>query len=441
MPVDDANLDYHLLEEFELADEDGDTRRIARILLVAAAREVVDAFVEAARRRRPAHRPASTCCRSPWCGPARPVASVRTAAETEAIVDIGADVVSVVVHTGGVPRYVRIDPGPRRRLDHPGRPGALRLDLGRRRAHQGVRRPARPRHASTSPSAEATTGPPTASTTRPSRSSPARPPPGRRDRHHARLLPRLRDRGATRGAAPSSTTSPGSCWPAPAPGSAGSATSSSTGSARRSSHLDVDRVRQGSRRSRLDPRGRGGPDGRRRAVRGSGPMSAPRRQPPAPGAADRQPALAVRVRPDGRAPPAAALPRRRGRAWSLLVGAAWFVQHMRVNDAEKLVAVEQAETARLSDETQSSTADQGLRRRRGRPGADRRHHDGARDLLLRGARRHPRREPVRHRRSQTISVTLAPRRPPRPPDRASGAACRRSARAPTRSRPRPWSAA
>jgi type IV pilus assembly protein PilM len=32
-------------------------------------------------------------------------------AETEAIVDIGADVVSVVVHTGGVPRFVRIVPG------------------------------------------------------------------------------------------------------------------------------------------------------------------------------------------------------------------------------------------------------------------------------------------------------------------------------------------
>jgi hypothetical protein len=40
---------------------------------------------------------------------------------------------------------------------------------------------------------------------------------------------------------------------------------------------------------------------------------------------------------------------------TVLVGAAWFVQHQRVNDAEKLVAVEQAETARLSDQAQELT--------------------------------------------------------------------------------------
>src|SRR3954451_6760406 len=47
--VDDANLDYHLLDELDLDDE-GETRRVARILLVAAARDMVDAFVEAAHQ-------------------------------------------------------------------------------------------------------------------------------------------------------------------------------------------------------------------------------------------------------------------------------------------------------------------------------------------------------------------------------------------------------
>ena len=36
-----------------------------------------------------------------------------------------------------------------------------------------------------------------------------------------------------------------------------------------------------------------------------------------------------------------------------LVGAGWFLQHQRVSDAEKLVAVEQAETNRLSAQTQT----------------------------------------------------------------------------------------
>ena len=70
--VDEANLDYHLLDELERRGEDGSTRRVARILLVAAAREVVDAFVARRAGRRPARRAASTCCRSRWCAPAAP---------------------------------------------------------------------------------------------------------------------------------------------------------------------------------------------------------------------------------------------------------------------------------------------------------------------------------------------------------------------------------
>ncbi|GAA2141961.1 type IV pilus assembly protein PilM [Nocardioides koreensis] len=111
MPVDDANLDYHLLEELELTEENQDPRRVARILLVAAAREVVDPFVEAARQAGLRTKGVDLL----------PFALVRARtpggldasgeAEAEAIVDIGADVTSVVVHAGGVPHYVRIIPG------------------------------------------------------------------------------------------------------------------------------------------------------------------------------------------------------------------------------------------------------------------------------------------------------------------------------------------
>ena len=109
MPVDDANLDYHLLEELELAEQNGDPRRVARILLVAAAREVVDPFVEAARRA--GLRTAGVDLLPFALVRARTPGGLDPAGEAEAIVDIGADVVSVVVHAGGVPRYVRIIPG------------------------------------------------------------------------------------------------------------------------------------------------------------------------------------------------------------------------------------------------------------------------------------------------------------------------------------------
>ncbi len=154
MPVDEANLDYHLLEELDVATDEGEEpRRVARDPAVAAAREMVDAFVRRRAARRPAPRPASTCCRSRWSAPGRPVAWT-PAGEVEAIVDIGADVVSVVVHAGGVPRYVRIIPGIGGDADHPrpsssattgpGRtpsaprsssacPGHARLDAGQQR--------------------------------------------------------------------------------------------------------------------------------------------------------------------------------------------------------------------------------------------------------------------------------------------------------------------
>ena len=85
-----------------------------------------------------------------------------------------------------------------------------------------------------------------------------------------------------------------------------------------------------------------------------------------------------------------------GVALVLLVGAGWFVQHQRVYDAQKLVAVEQAQTNRLSSQTKTLDHDQDVRHRRRRPGGDREHDDGPRDLLLQGPHGDPGGQPVRH---------------------------------------------
>jgi type IV pilus assembly protein PilM len=120
MPVDDANLDYHLLEELDVpaaevhgagvAGGDAASRRVARVLLVAAAREMVDAFVEAT------HRAGLRTVRVdlvPFAliNARGPEDTGADGAPAEAIVDIGADTVNVVVHESGQPRYVRMVPG------------------------------------------------------------------------------------------------------------------------------------------------------------------------------------------------------------------------------------------------------------------------------------------------------------------------------------------
>jgi type IV pilus assembly protein PilM len=108
-PVDQTNLDYHLLEELDVPGEkEGQTRRVARILLVAAAREVVDDFVEAM------HGAGLRAVRADLLAFALIRAACPDRAEdgpTEAIIDIGADTVVVIVHQGGRPRFVRMIPG------------------------------------------------------------------------------------------------------------------------------------------------------------------------------------------------------------------------------------------------------------------------------------------------------------------------------------------
>jgi len=108
MPVETANLDFHVLGEFDGQGEDGATRPLVRILLVAAARDMADGFVEAVRgaglRPVKADLVPFALIRATCPGGSEPDAA-------EAIIDVGADILNVVVHQGGQPRFVRIVPG------------------------------------------------------------------------------------------------------------------------------------------------------------------------------------------------------------------------------------------------------------------------------------------------------------------------------------------
>ena len=108
MPVDEVNLDYYLLEERTEKGEDGADRQVARVLLVAAVREMVDGFVSAAE---------AAGLRVVGVDLV-PFALVRASSPVgaeddvpEALVDVGADLLTVVVHRGGRPRSVRMISG------------------------------------------------------------------------------------------------------------------------------------------------------------------------------------------------------------------------------------------------------------------------------------------------------------------------------------------
>jgi len=109
MPVDDANLDFHLLEDLEVPGEGDQTRRVSRVLLVAAARDMVDGFVDAVHRA--GLRPASVDIVPFALVRAAHVKGSKPESAAQAILDIGFDTVKVVVHQSGQPRYVRMIPG------------------------------------------------------------------------------------------------------------------------------------------------------------------------------------------------------------------------------------------------------------------------------------------------------------------------------------------
>jgi type IV pilus assembly protein PilM len=106
MSVDEANLDFHVLEDIPAGPEEESERQL-RILLVAAASEMVATFVSALTEAEltPVKAELAPFALIRAASPA-PVADIEEGT-AEAIVDIGADTLSVVVHVGGQPRFVR----------------------------------------------------------------------------------------------------------------------------------------------------------------------------------------------------------------------------------------------------------------------------------------------------------------------------------------------
>lgn len=104
VPVDEANLDYYMLEEITTGDDQDAQSKVARVMLVAAGREMVDGFVRSVQAAglRPSRVDllpfALVRAVTPGKGAEQPL---------EAIIDIGAHTVVVVVHQGGHPRFVR----------------------------------------------------------------------------------------------------------------------------------------------------------------------------------------------------------------------------------------------------------------------------------------------------------------------------------------------
>ncbi len=103
MPVSEAILDFHPVEEF--TNEAGG--RMLRVLLVAAGREMVLGGLAAAEKA--GLRPVMVDLTS--FAVIRSLAQLDTLGldgDAEALVDIGARVTNIAVHQGGVPRFVRI---------------------------------------------------------------------------------------------------------------------------------------------------------------------------------------------------------------------------------------------------------------------------------------------------------------------------------------------
>ena len=104
MPVEDAELDFEIVEDFHT--DDGE--HLMRVLLVAAATDMVDSFLTAVSQA--GLEPVGVDL-TPFAVARAVSASVRGeegAPGAEAIVDVGAGVTNVVVHAGGEPRFVRI---------------------------------------------------------------------------------------------------------------------------------------------------------------------------------------------------------------------------------------------------------------------------------------------------------------------------------------------
>jgi type IV pilus assembly protein PilM len=107
IPVEEAVLDFHVLEEFER-----EGRRMIRILLVAAQKGMIQQIVHSAEvaKLRPVGLDLVPFAIVRSVGSIEGSGLAESGVGDEAIVDIGADITSICVHAWGVPRFVRILP-------------------------------------------------------------------------------------------------------------------------------------------------------------------------------------------------------------------------------------------------------------------------------------------------------------------------------------------
>jgi type IV pilus assembly protein PilM len=104
MPVENAILDFHAVEELEV-----DGRRMLRVLLVAAARDMVNTLLDAVTK---AGLTAAQIDLTPFAV-LRSLANVEhfgasAMSDAEALVDVGSKVTNIVIHQNGTPRFVRV---------------------------------------------------------------------------------------------------------------------------------------------------------------------------------------------------------------------------------------------------------------------------------------------------------------------------------------------
>jgi type IV pilus assembly protein PilM len=104
MAVEDAELDYFVVGEYTTEDQ----QRMMRILLVAAATDMVEGFVSAVRASgvEPAAVDLTPFAIARAVSPAARGES--GAAGSEVVVDVGAGVTNILVHQNGEPHFVRI---------------------------------------------------------------------------------------------------------------------------------------------------------------------------------------------------------------------------------------------------------------------------------------------------------------------------------------------
>jgi len=105
IPVEEAVLDFDVLDEF---DHEGG--KMLRVLLVAAQRPMVEQVVNVAQQAKLEPVGLDLVAFALVRSVGGRDAAVFDASGEEAVIDVGAEITSIVVHEGGVPKFVRILP-------------------------------------------------------------------------------------------------------------------------------------------------------------------------------------------------------------------------------------------------------------------------------------------------------------------------------------------